>query len=377
MTGGERSPKIPVAAVVSPHGFGHAARSSAVIEALARHRPELEFHILTTVPRWFFADSLRCRFTLQRLVTDVGLVQRTALEEDLKATVRRLDRVLGRSSGVLDRLAGRIARLGCGLVICDISPLGLAAATRLGLPSVLVENFTWDWIYRGYRDAPVGLGGHAKTLSRLFATADLHIQTEPWCRREERAEVVPPVARRPRTPAAEIRQRLGVPETAPMVLLTMGGVSWDYGVLPRLSDHPVAHFVVPGGGHRVERRGRLVVLPFRSDFYHPDLVAASDVVVGKLGYSTVAETYQSGAAMAFIGRSRFRESVLMADYVRRMTPSVEITERSFNDGSWLDSIDGLLKTPRREVERSDGAEEVARLILDRFDDVLRARDPGS
>ena len=31
--------------------------------------------------------------------------------------------------------------------MCDISPLGLMVAERAGLPSVLVENFTWDWLY--------------------------------------------------------------------------------------------------------------------------------------------------------------------------------------------------------------------------------------
>jgi hypothetical protein len=364
------SSKNSIAVVVSAHGLGHAARSSAVIQALARLRPELEFHILTTVPRWFFADSLSCRFKMQRLVTDVGVVQRNALVEDLKATERRLHRVFADASGVLDRLTRRIDRLGCRMVICDIAPLGIAAAGRLGLPSVLVENFTCDWIYRGYRDAPPGLRAHADAMSRLFSAADLHIQTEPWCRRQVGAEVVSPVARLPRTGTSELRSRLGVPKGSPMVLLTMGGLSWDFGGMERLSDHPVARYVIPGGGQETARRGRLLLLPFRSDFYHPDLVAASDVVVGKLGYSTVAETHRSGASMAFVGRSRFRESVVMADYVRRNISSVEITGSSLNDGSWLDSIDELLEAPRRQGSPSDGADQAARIILDRFGSVV-------
>jgi hypothetical protein len=360
-----------VAVVVSPHGFGHAARISAVMDAMARRRPRLDFHLLTTVPRWFFADSLAGEFKLHRLITDVGLVQRTALTEDLDATVRRLDHLFDPAAGALDRIAKRIGRLRCRLVICDISPLGLAAAHRLGLPSVLVENFTWDWIYRGYEDAPDGLTAHADRMAGLFDLADLRIQAEPFCRPVHHARAVPPVARPRRRSTAEVRRRLGVPQRAPMVLLTMGGMSWDYRSLQKLVGHPEAHFVVPGGGASFSRRGRLRVLPFRSEFFHPDLVAASDLVVGKLGYSTVAETLQSGAAMAYVGRSGFRESPVLADHVRRATPAVEISQTAFDDGSWLDAIDGLLEQPRPPARTTDGAAAAAEIILDRFDRELR------
>jgi len=156
-----------------------------------------------------------------------------------------------------------------------------------------------------------------------------------------------------------------------MVLLTMGGVGWDYRALDALSGHPSATFVVPGGGLEPSRRGRLIVLPFRSDFYHPDLVRAADVVVGKLGYSTVAETWQAGSAMAFIGRPRFPESPVLAAFVRQTMTSVEITEEAFNDGSWLPAIDGLLDSPRRRRRRADGAVQAARAILERFDHLLQ------
>jgi hypothetical protein len=360
-----------VAVVVSPHGLGHAARASAVVQVMADCRPDLEFHIVTTVPKWFFADSLRCSFKLQRLITDVGLVQHNALEEDLEATLRRLDELSKPSSGVVDRLARRIDRLRCSVVICDISPLGIEAAARCGRPSVLVENFTWDWIYRGYRDAPPGLMAHADRLERLVELADLHIQTRPRCLPSARAEVVGPVARATRTAPDRVRRRLGVPDGMAMVLLTMGGMSWQYETLSRLSKHRRAHFVVPGGGRDARREAGLTVLPFRSDQYHPDLVGASDVVVGKLGYSTVAETYGSGAAMVFISRERFRESRVLAEFVRGMTEAEEITSEAFDDGSWLEVLTGLLDRPRRRARNADGAGEAARLILDRYDAQLQ------
>lgn len=362
---------VPVAVVVSAHGFGHAARASAVMAALAQRRPELRFEIVTTVPRWFFEQSLASPFSVHRLVTDVGLVQRTPLEEDLDATADRLDRLLAPRSGRLERLAGRIARLGCRLVLADIAPLGIAAARRLGIPSVLVENFGWDWIYRGYAESAPRLARHAEALAALSATADLHVQTEPACRREASAVAVPPVARQRRTAPAELRRALGVPPNARLVVLTMGGVGWSYSGLEAAERHPRAWFAVPGGAPRVELRDRVVLLPFHSEFYHPDLVQAADVVVGKLGYSTVAEAYHARAAMAYLARPRFRESAVLAEFVRRTAPSLEITEAAFSDGSWLDAVDRLLDAERPSEPRVNGAEATAVAILDRFGEVLR------
>ena len=362
---------VPVAVVVSAHGFGHAARASAVMAALAQRRPELRFEIVTTVPRWFFEQSLAAPFSVHRLVTDVGLVQRTPLEEDLDATADRLDRLLAPRSGRLERLAGRIARLGCRLVLADIAPLGIAAARRLGIPSVLIENFGWDWIYRGYAEAAPRLVRHGETLAALSATADLHVQTEPACRREASAVAVPPVARQRHTAPGELRRALGVPPGAPLVVLTMGGVGWSYRGLEAAERHPGAWFAVPGGAQRTRRRGRVVLLPFHSQLFHPDLVQVADVVVGKLGYSTVAETYQARAAMAYLARPRFPESAILAEFVRRTAPSLEITEAAFSDGSWLDAVDSLLDAERPTGPRINGAEAAATAILERFGALLR------
>jgi hypothetical protein len=361
---------VPVAVVVSAHGFGHAARACAVIEALAERRPDLRFEIITTVPRWFFAESLTAPFSLHRFTTDVGLAQRTPLEEDLTATADRLDRLLA-GGGRLERLAERIGRLRCRAVLADIAPLGIAAARRLGIPAVLVENFTWDWIYDGYGGREPRLARHGAALEALSATADLHIQTEPACRPVGSALAVPPVARRRRAAPAAVRRSLGIPDQARLVVLTMGGVGWTYRGLASAERHRRAWFAVPGGAQRMGRRGRVVLLPFHSELYHPDLVQAADVVVGKLGYSTVAETYQARSAMAFVGRPRFRESAILAEFVRRTTPSAEITAAAFSDGSWLDAVDGLLDAPRPGEPRVNGAPAAAAAILERFDKVLR------
>jgi hypothetical protein len=355
---------LSIACFVSPHGFGHAARASAVMAALARLRPDLRFEIVSTVPDWFFAQSLDAPFALHRLPVDVGLVQRSPLEEDLAATEAQLEELTRVEA--LGRLVEEVASLGCRLVLCDIAPLGLAVARRLGLPGVLVENFTWDWIYRAYEEARPGLARHRKILGELFELADLRLQTEPVCEPAAGARRVAPVSRRPQSDPDELRLQLGVSRGERLVLVTMGGVRWEYRSLDALRTHPRAHFVVPGSGRHVERQGRLLRLPFRSSFYHPDLVHAADVVVGKLGYSTVAEIYHSGAASAFIARERFPESAVLARFVTAEMDAAEISEKAFNDGSWLEQIEPLLGAVRRRGRPANGADEAARAIANRL-----------
>ena len=64
---------------VSPHGFGHAARACAVMQAVRTAWPDVVFEVFTLVPEWFFAESLGSGFRHHLLRTDVGLVQRTTL----------------------------------------------------------------------------------------------------------------------------------------------------------------------------------------------------------------------------------------------------------------------------------------------------------
>jgi hypothetical protein len=286
------------------------------------------------------------------------------LIEDLEATVKRLDDAPFHDPGVIDTLGERLHRLRCSMVISDISPLGLEVAAHIGLSSVLVENFTWDWIYANYPDAPPSLGSHGRSMAAAFARADLRIQTTPVCEPVVGGITVPPVGRRPRTPRSEVRSRLGVPEDDPMVLLSMGGAGWDYGRLDELEHQDRTWIVVPGGGRSARRRGRLLVLPFHGEFYHPDLVAASDLVVGKLGYSTVAEAFHAGSAFAYVARPNFPESPVLESFVNQHMIAMEIEESVFRCGSWLLQIEPLLAEPRKRPETANGADNAANAILE-------------
>ncbi len=355
-----RSP-VNIGFVISGHGFGHATRAIAVMQAL-QQQIDCTFVILTSAPPWLFTSSLTPSPLVHAMVTDIGLVQHSALAEDIPATLEALAGLYPLPPALVAQTAALLAD--CAFVFCDIAPLGIAAAKQAGIPSILVENFTWDWIYQGYVERYPALGSYVDLLRPLFARADYHIQTTPVCCPGRCDLVVEPVARALQAPE-KIRQRLFCKPGQRLVLITMGGLQQgglqaiNPGMLTRLCD---VVFVCTGWCREDEFTGNLRFLGTDHFWYHPDLVAAADLVVGKCGYSTVAESFQGNAAYAYISRPEFRESPILEAFLDRNLLSWEITKEQLTSGSWLAQLANL---PQKKADavQARGAEQIAHFVL--------------
>jgi uncharacterized protein (TIGR00661 family) len=347
---------------VSPHGFGHAARAAGAMAALHEINPSIHFEIFTKVPQWFFEQSLSSSFTYHSYLTDIGLVQKTPLHEDLPKTLQCLNEFLPFNHLQITSLVKLVKRLKCQLIICDIAPMGIVVAEAADVPSVLIENFTWDWIYQGYTHNDYQLNKHIDYLHKIFESVDYYIQTEPVCRYRTADLTTFPICRKARTSPQQIRQKLGIPDNAKMVLITMGGIPEQYSFLNQLTHQRNVYFVIPGSSQSRQLRDNLALLPHHSDFFHPDLINACDAVVGKLGYSTLAETFHAGVPFGYVTRTHFRESKILENFITKHMNGYAITEMQFQDGSWISLLPDLLELPRIERSNSNGATQVARFI---------------
>jgi hypothetical protein len=363
----KKNSRVAIAYFISPHGLGHAARAAAVMAAVHRLAPAVHFHIFTTVPQWFFDDCLTGSFTRQPLNTDVGLVQASPLEENLPATIKALDAFYPLDEQRLGAAAAKIKQLGCRLVACDIAPMGIAAARRAGLPSVLVENFTWDWIYAGYPEYAHRFAAHIDYLQKLFSEATYHIQATPVCAPGDAHLTVAPVSRPPRLSVDHTRRQIGVPGDRKLVVFTLGGMAASAGRL-NLDTLPGDIFlVVPGGDDRAERAGFTLRLPLRSGVYHPDLVRAADAVIGKAGYSTIAEVYQADVPFGCVSRAGFREAPVLEAFAGQALRSLIVPAPALGDGSWTRLLPALAALPPTGANRDNGADEIAGFFLAQLD----------
>lgn len=352
-----------IACFISPHGLGHAARVSAVLAAFQELDPDLELELFSTAPRTFFETSGCRNLTLHHFRGDLGFAQKSALVEDIPETIRILDTFLPFDPALVASLAETVQRSRCRAVICDIAPLGIAVARAAGLPSVLIENFRWDDLYSHYERTHPRMAHHAATLRPWFDAADLTIQTEPVCRRSPTATLLAgPTSRPPRTGRATIRRQLGLPETCRMVLITMGGVSERTPLLAHLAGRTDLCFVVAWGADRTHRAGNVICLPLQSEYYHPDLIHAADAVIGKVGYSTLAEVYHAGTPYGYIPRRGYPEMPALVTFIEAHMAGLPLADANLGDGVDPGFIDRLLALPRSTPSLPNGARPIAELL---------------
>lgn len=361
-------PPASIACFISPHGFGHAARSAAVLAAIHARQPQCLFEIYTLVPAWFFAETLPSgTFHYHPLKTDIGLIQEGPLSEDVPATLTALNQYLPLSEQHVAQVADLLLQNHCRYAICDISPLGILAAKRAGIPAILIENFTWDWIYAPYLDTNPGFAPHIAYLQDVFSQADVHILARPFCQPSPSAALeVGPISRAPLQPRIKVRQKLGIAEKDCMLLITMGGIPESFPSLQHLSRLGDITFVIPGGSTVVERRDHLLLLPHHSEYYHPDLIHACDAAVGKAGYSTIAELFHAGRPFGYFTRPGFRESACLSDFIQTRMHGIQLAGSHISQPAWIDDLPALLDLPAIPREAPNGADQIADYLTRQF-----------
>jgi UDP:flavonoid glycosyltransferase YjiC (YdhE family) len=358
--------QLHVAYFITPHGFGHAARACAVMEALHRAKTGLFFEVFTTIPEWFFRESLDCNIAYHPFVSDVGLIQKNSMQEDISGTLQHLNNFYPFSHEAIEYSCRILKKRNVKTVLCDISPIAINIADECNLPSVLIENFTWDWIYEGYSSNKIQFNQYIDGFKKIYSQANFHIQTIPVCTPDNAVDLkCAPVSRAPREKRELVREKLGLNNHQALALVTMGGIPGEYSFARELTRFPQYQFIIPGASKNISRQGNVILLPHHSNFYHPDLVNASDLVIGKVGYSTLAETYHANIPFIFLSRKSFRESACLANFVHQEMVSMEITEGQFQSIQWIGAIPDLMGKTKRTRSGQNGANQIAKFLLEK------------
>ena len=64
-------------------------------------------------------------------------------------------------------------------------------------------------------------------------------------------------------------------------------------------------------------------------------IAASDALIGKIGYGTVSECLAHGKPLVFVRRDYFNEEPFLRRLLQMHGAAVEIRRRDFLDGNWM------------------------------------------
>lgn len=348
-----------IAACITPHGFGHATRTIAVLEALQSYCPALEIVLITTAPKHLFEESLK-NITLHPIITDIGIVQHDALSNNIPETIAALDTMLQTASKTAKTIAEAIK--GSDVVICDISPLGILAAKEAKIPSILIENFTWDWIYKDFATEHPDIVRAITAISQIYEMTDYRIQVEPVCNPISAVQTVPPVFRERRLATRDIKDSLNVSDKE-LIIISMGGINFSIPEWQQVNDQVNYYFVLAGQSTTEKISDNCLALGRDSKYYHPDLIAAADLVICKSGYSTVAECYQGGTRICCIIRPDFAESKILEQFVCHRMKGTLLTENDFVAGRWIPRLPEMLTLPGKQPAKDNGADHIARILL--------------
>jgi hypothetical protein len=373
-----------IAFYISGHGFGHASRDIEVLNALGRVAPEVAVTVRTSAPKWLFDLTLTRPVEFTARECDTGVVQIDSLSLDEAATVRRASDFHDQ----LDQMSASEARwldsIGARLVVGDIPPLACAAGRTAGVPVIALGNFTWDWIYEGYRDWLAPESDLISKLGAAYAKATTALRLPMHGGFATMREVVdlPFIARRSTRVAADTRARLGLPLDRPLALLSFGGYGLqriDLRAVAGLTDYVIVVTAdvtanrradeVPSGaeGAALPSNMRLVdeQALYAGGLRYEDLVAAVDVVLTKPGYGIIAECVANDTAIVYTSRGHFVEYDVLVREMPRWLRCGFLSNEDLLAGRWQEALDETRALPAPpETIGVDGAERAAEIILE-------------
>jgi len=346
---------VAVAFYISGHGFGHASRQVEIINTFGARHPGTPIVVRSAAARWLLDRTIQVPFELDPRPCDTGIVQIDSLRLDAAKSLANAREFYA----TLDARAEEDARLlrdrDVRLVIVDAAPLGCEAAARAGIPSVVVSNFTWDWIYAAYTEhldaapevIPAIQGAYRRAVEAW--RLPMHGGFDMFGTIRD----VPFVARHGRHTREETRRRLGLPLDHKLALPTFGGygvegleyarldLDSDWQVLADFPDAPI----------------------YEAGLRYEDLVGAVDVVFTKPGYGIISECIANDTPLVYTERGRFAEYDVMVREMPKYLRCAHLDNESLLSGRWREALERAVHAPAPpERPRTDGADVIAQLM---------------
>lgn len=348
---------------IADHGFGHLAIAAPVLNELARRRPNLRLTVWSgpALPPAKVAERVTHPFEHAERHTELGILQRNALDVDLDATLAAYERLHADWPAVVSREAEAIAACAPDLVVADASYTALAGARAVGVASAGLCSLNWADVFAAY------FGGraeaepiHAQMLA-AYRGADAFVAPEPALPMADLDRVVRvgPIAARGTARREELTARLDLRPDERVAVVAAGGMAlaMDADAWPHA---PGVRWIVPDdwteGAPGVSTRSQ-AGLPFL------DLLASCDALVTKPGYGSITEAAVCGTPALLVPRDDWPEHRGMVDWLARHGRCRAITRRQLEAGEMADDLRALLAAGRPTPIAPTGAAEAAAALL--------------
>lgn len=349
---------------VTGHGFGHATRVVEVVRHLiyAGH----DVHVVTGAPDFVFTTEIQSpKLFLRKLVLDCGAVQADALTVDRLASLEKYSEtaVVPRAS-ILATEVEWLNSIKADLVVSDVVPVACRAAADAGIRSVCVTNFSWDFIYAEY---VMAAGHHHRTtvwqIAEDYSHCEFLIRLPGYCPMPAFRDVmdVPLVVRRLHKCRKEVRKELGIGDDVKVVILNFGGQPGGWNLK---EDCLPSGWLCLVCGASDDQNLPSNFIKLAKAAYTPDLIAASDCMLGKIGYGTVSEALAYKLPFVFVRRDYFNEEPFLRNMLEYYQGGVEMIRRDLLTGRWKPYLERAISLKPCYEGGINGGEVAARILQD-------------
>lgn len=328
-----------------------------ILEKLAQN---FQVHIKSEIPASYFHLYLNKDYSPIPTPVDVGCVQEDFIRINSEKTFQRLEEFFSQSEKLIDQETRWLQQNKIDLILSDASSMPLKVAHRAGIPSVLICNFTWHDIYSHFPGAEKRQG-ILDTLKDEYALASLQILPQCHIVNDviQNKKEVGFIARKGKDVRSRLEQVLGISlndKTVVFIYLgDMGAQSVQWENLEKLED-----MVFLTRDPLPKNFGNLFVLDER--FLYQDLIATSDIVCTKAGYSTLATAFAHNKPVISCSREHFYEFETMRDYMNEKQVGLIMDSTKFFSCEWESYIRKALTLSVKGKVPLNGEEKVVNII---------------
>jgi hypothetical protein len=349
-----------IAAFVTPHGYGHAAIVTAVLDAVLARRDDVEVTLVTTVPESVLRGQLPHPFAHVPHAgrSDFGLLMTSSTGVRVAESAAAYAAAHTAWPAVVAEEAALLRRLAPDLVLSCAGYACLAAAADLGIPAAGLGPFSWRSVFAAYCGDSPAATRILEQMDAAYGAASLFLETTPAVPTGlPNVRRVGPVGRPQAVDGGALRRRLGLGDDTVLALLALGGIaeSVDLRSWPAM---PGISWLVAGSW-----AGRSDMLPVAAAGVSvPQAIQACDVVVTKPGYGTFVEAACGGTAVLYRARLDWPETDGLSRWLGTHVPVDCIDDATFSRGALADKLHMLVQGRRDPLGHPFGNEQAADLL---------------
>ncbi len=348
---------------ITSHGFGHAVRAASVAAEIQRLCPDILLILVTTTPHWLLASYIPGDFIHRTRAFDVGVIQADSLQMDKVATLEKMQQIRSQQQSLIAGEVNFIRTNRVGLILADIPPLAASIGQAAGIPTWMLGNFGWDFIYRAWGGDFIEL---ADWIGQCYQKCDRLFRL-PLCEPMSAFNNITDVGLTGGTPhysEADLRKtfNLQIPREK-TILLSFGGLGLQqipYENLCQFADWQFITF-----DHQAPDMANLLII--RENHYRPvDFMPICGRVISKPGYSTFAEAIRLETPIVSLTREDFAESPLLLQGIQDYAYHQIITPEEFFQSDW-EFLHFPINSPRQNQSLPlNGSKEIAAAVVEYF-----------